>query len=62
MNSCNGWNLNFSGALNFNGYTITNYQVTAHIYSSIPNTARAVDPGSLGVNDAGRYTDPTYSP
>ena len=35
--------------------------MTAHIYSSTPNTSRAVDPRSLGVNDAGRYNDPTYS-
>ena len=34
--------------------------MTAHIYSSTPNTSRAVDPGSSGV-DAARYNDPTYS-
>ena len=49
VNACNGWNLNFRGGgrgVNFNGYNITNYQMTAHIYSSTPNTSRAVDPGS----------------
>ena len=35
--------------------------MTAHIYSSTPNTSRAVDPGSLGVPGAVRYNDPTYS-
>ena len=35
MNACNGGNLNFSGALNFGGYNITNYQMTAHIYTHI---------------------------
>ena len=63
VNACNGWNLNFRGGgsgVNSNGYNITNYQMTAHIYSSTPNTSRAVDPGSLGV-DAARYIDPTYS-
>ena len=64
VNACNGWNLNFRSGLsgeNFNGYNITNYQMTAHIYSSTPNTSRAVDPGSLGVPGAVRYNDPTYS-
>ena len=44
VNACNGWNLNFNGAVNFHGYNMTNYQMTAHIfiyiniYSFKPNT------------------------
>jgi hypothetical protein len=36
------------------GYTITNYQMTAHIHSSTPNTSRAVFPGCLSNTDAAR--------
>ena len=64
VNACNGWNLDFRGGgsgVNFNSYNITDYQMTTHIYSSTPNTARAVDPRSLGVKDAGRYNGPTYN-
>jgi len=59
VNACNGRNWNFSGAVNLNGYNITNCQMTAHIYSSKPSTSRAIDPGSLGP-DAWRYDDPAY--
>jgi hypothetical protein len=40
---------------------MSNYQMTAHIYSSTPATSRAVFPGSLGNATSPDYGDNNYS-
>ena len=60
VNACYGWNINNDGLANVRYYSITNYQMTAHIYSTIPWNSRAIFPKSLG-STRSRYTDPNYS-
>ena len=60
INACYGYGTNNLGLVNTYSYYVSNYHMTAHIYSSHALNSRAVLPGSLGSGDP-RYGDNIYS-
>ena len=58
FNACYGYGV--AHGLNSPSYSIQNYQMTAHIYSSTLTTSRSVFNGTLGFNDP-RHLNPDYS-
>jgi hypothetical protein len=60
VNLCYGFNVNSNGLLNFAGYSIQNYEMKIHLYSSTSGTSRACFPDSFGP-DLTKKNDNNYS-